>query len=99
MKITYEFDTMSEDYDLSEHEIIKQSTNFYVALVRIQDTIRSWVKYNSCPIIDEHTFYWDDLSEEKKAFYKENKIPDIDKMAEEIYGVIDSAGVNMDKIN
>lgn len=98
MKVIYEFNTMDENYDRSEHEMYKQSFNMMIALSRIEDELRSWRKWESYPIIDEYSEYWNDLSEEKKKIYLDNKTPDIDKMIDKIYNIIRDAGVRMEEM-
>ena len=98
MKVIYEFNTLDENYDRSEHEMYKQAFNMMIAIYRIQDQLRDWVKWDSYPIINEYTEYWDDLSEDKKKFYKEHKIPDIDKLVDAIYNIIEDAGVRMEEM-
>ena len=98
MKVTYEFNTTDENYDRSEHEMYKQAFNMMIALSRIEDEIRSWRKWESYPIIDEYSDFWNDLSEEKKNFYKEHKTPDIDKIVDKIYDIISDAGVRMEEM-
>lgn len=98
MKVTYEFDTASEDYDYQEHEMYKQALNMAMALNKIFETWRSWVKYDAYPMINEYTEYWDDLDEEKKNFYLDHKIPDLDKMRGEMYEILQDTGVNLEKM-
>ena len=97
MIVKYIFNTASEDYDYHEHEMYKQAFDTAHALSEIQDKMRSWLKYDATPIVDERSFFWEDLTEEKKRFYKENKIPDVDKMTDEIYEIIGD-NVNMEKM-
>ena len=98
MKITYEFDTQSENYDKSEHLRIEQSLNMMLALSRIQDRLRDWLKWDSYPIINEYTKYWNELDEDRKQYCTEHKVADIDKIADEIYNIIDEAGVRLDEM-
>ena len=98
MKVTYEFDTNSENYSLTEHEMFKQALNMCVALGKIQDLMRSWYKYDNYPICNEYSDFWEYLTEERKQFYKENKIPDIGRMTQEVYDCINDSGVNMEKL-
>ena len=97
MIVKYEFNTASEDYDRAEYEMYKQAPDMAHALFEIDNRMRSWLKYNQCPMINETSFFWEDLTEEKKQFYKEYQIPDIDKMTDEIYDII-RENVNMEKM-
>lgn len=98
MKVKYEFDTMDENYDRSEHEMYKQSFNMMIALSHIEDELRSWRKWDSYPVVDEYSEYWDVLPEDRKEFYKNNKTPDIDKIVDRIYDIIEDAGVRMEEM-
>ena len=97
MIVQFTFDTASENYDSHELEVHKQALDMACALSEIQDKMRSWLKYDAVPYVDESTFFWDDLSEERKQFYKENKVPDVDRMTDEIYDII-GEHVNMEKM-
>lgn len=46
MKITYEFDTTTENYDRYEHERINKSLDMALALYDIDSKIRGWRKYD-----------------------------------------------------
>lgn len=97
MIIKYIFNTASEEYDAQEHEMYKQAFSSAHALYEIQNRLRSWTKYDDYPIVNENSFFWEDLTEEEKKKYKNNKIPDIDKMVEEINEIIND-NVDMEKI-
>ena len=98
MKITYEFDTQSENYDRTEQARVEQSFNMMIALSRIQDRLRDWLKWDSYPVINEYTEYWNDLNEDQRKYCTEHKVADIDKIADEIYNIIDEAGVRLDEM-
>ena len=97
MKIEFKFNTDSENFSYNELEMYKQAEDSALALFEIQNRLRAWLKYDQVPYVDENTFYWSDLTEEKKQFYKEHKFPDVDKMVEEINAII-SKNVNMEKM-
>lgn len=46
MKITYEFDTASENFDRYEYERINKSLDMALALHDIDSKIRGWRKYD-----------------------------------------------------
>jgi hypothetical protein len=46
MKITYEFDTTSENFDRYEYERIRKSLDMALALYDIDSKIRGWRKYD-----------------------------------------------------
>ena len=97
MIIQYTFNTESENFSYHELETYKQAQDMACALNEIKEKMRSWLKYDQVPYVDENTFFWNDLSDEKKQFYRENKIPDVDKMTDEIYDIINE-NVNMEKM-
>lgn len=97
MKVKFEFDTGDENFSYHELEMYKQAEDLAHALFEIQNRMRGWLKYDDIPYIDEKTFFWDDLTEEKKQFYREHKIPDIDRMVDEIKNIINE-NVNMEKM-
>ena len=88
MKVKFEFGTDDERFSYHELEMYKQAEDSARALYEIQNKMRGWLKYGQIPYIDEHTFFWDDLTEKKKQFYKNHKIPDIDRMVDEINAII-----------
>ena len=97
MKIKLEFDTGDENFSYHELEMYKQAEDSAHALFEIQNRMRGWSKYDDVPYIDEKTFFWDDLTEENKQFYREHKIPDVDRMVDEINNIINE-NVNMEKM-
>ncbi len=97
MKVKFEFDSESENFSYHELEMYKQAEDSAHALSEIKDKMRSWLKYDQIPYVDENSFFWDDLTEEEKQKYKENKIPDVDKMTDEIYAIINE-NVSMEKM-
>lgn len=46
MKITYEFDTMSENFDRYEYRRISKALDMALALYDIDSKIRGWIKYD-----------------------------------------------------
>ena len=97
MKVKFEFNSDNESFSYHELEMYKQAEDSARALYEIQNKMRSWLKYNQLPYIDEYSFFWEDLTEEKKQFYRDNKIPDVDKMTDEINAIINE-NVNMEKM-
>ena len=97
MKVKFEFSTDDESFSYHELEMYKQAESSAHALFEIQNRMRAWLKYDGIPYIDESTFFWDDLSDEDKQYYKEHKVPDVDKMTDEINNIINE-NVNMEKM-
>ena len=97
MKVIFEFDTDSENFSPAELEMHFQAWHLVHCIDEIREKMRSWTKYDQTPIVNESTFFWEDLTEEKKQFYKEHKIPDVDKMTDEIYDIINQ-NVNMERL-
>ena len=56
MKIIFQFDTNDENFSYHELEMYKQAESSVRALSEIQDKMRSWIKYDQTPIVDENTF-------------------------------------------
>ena len=97
MKVKFEFNSDDESFSYHELEMYKQAEDSARALYEIQNKMKSWLKYNQLPYINEYSFFWEDLTEEKKQFYRNNQIPDVDKMTDEINGIINE-NVNMEKM-
>ena len=68
MKVTFEFDTLSENFDHSELERIKQVDNLTSALYEITSLIREWYKYdsrNAIPVEEISEKVWDIINEKR----------------------------------
>lgn len=66
MKVIYEFNTDSENYDRYEHETYKQAPQMLVALGNITNTLRSYYKYDdrgSVPIDEFYEKLWDCITD------------------------------------
>jgi len=67
MKVIFEFDTCSEDFDRSELERVKNADKMAYTLSKITDQLRSWYKYDergSIPIDEVHEKIWNIIEEE-----------------------------------
>ena len=106
MKITFEFDTESENFDNTELEAYKQAPHLVRALADICDKLRSWDKWDSFPKkqkIEDNEFFSGD---ECYKNYKEDTNSYIEKypeamadpyeMCEEIWDILRENNVNME---
>lgn len=57
MKITYEFDTQSENYDPHELWLMQNSHLMWLALCQMKSQFRDWVKYRENPNISTEEVY------------------------------------------
>lgn len=80
MKITYVFDTSDED-DVSEHDVFKQSKDMYLALWDLKNLMRSLTKYESI----------DNCSTSKMT-----KDGVIDKLVEAFYDILEEYKLDLD---
>ena len=97
MKVRFEFDTDDENFSQAELEAHYQAWRLVHCISEIQDRLRSWLKYDACPRVDEYSHFWNMLSDEQKKFYAEERVPDLDKMTDEIYDIIND-NVNMEHL-
>lgn len=107
MKITFEFDTDSENFDNTELEACKQANKLVRTLNDITECIRSWEKWESYPkkrkIAEDNVFFSGD---ERYQNYKEDTNSYIEKypeamadpyqMCEEIWDILRENNVNME---
>lgn len=66
MKIIYEFDTTSDDFDRFEKYRIDKSFDMAMALWDLDNKIRSWRKYDdreSIPVGEISQAFWDIMEE------------------------------------
>ena len=66
MKIIYEFDTTSDDFDRFEKYRIDKSLDMAMALWDLDNKIRSWRKYDdreSIPVGEISQAFWDIMEE------------------------------------
>lgn len=67
MKVTFQFDTESENFDNYELERHYQADNMAYCLNEITNQIRSWYKYDereNIPVDEIHTKIWDIIQQE-----------------------------------
>ena len=106
MKVIFEFDTDSENFDNTELEAYKQAPHLVRALADICDKLRSWDKWDSFPKkqkIEDNDFFSGD---ERYKNYKEDtnnyieKYPEVMadpyEMCEEIWDILRENNVNME---
>ena len=68
MKVTFEFDTLSENFDHSELERLKQADNLTSVLYDITSQIRQWYKYDSrgaIPVEEISEKIWNIINEKQ----------------------------------
>lgn len=66
MKVTFEFDTESENFDGCELERHYQANNMALCLHEITNQMRSWYKYDereTIPVDEIHQKIWDIIQE------------------------------------
>lgn len=66
MKVIFEFDTDSENFNNCELEQVKQADKMARTLSEITDQLRSWYKYDtrgSIPIDEIHEKIWEIIKE------------------------------------
>lgn len=97
MIIQFTFDTNNENFSYHELEMYKQAEDSAHALSEIKDRMRAWLKYDDIPYVNEDSFFWNNISDAEKQYYKEHKVPDVDKMTDQIYDIINE-NVNMEKM-
>lgn len=67
MKITFEFNTVNDEFDRTELEAHMQAEKMAFCLSKITDQIRSWYKYDNretIPVDEIHEKLWDIISSE-----------------------------------
>jgi len=67
MKITFEFDTSSKDFDSSELERIKNANKMAHALYEIANKVRSWINYDEREYISKEEIsdsIWDIIKDD-----------------------------------
>lgn len=57
MKVTYEFDTQSENYDPHELWLLQSSHLMWLALCQMKSQFRDWAKYRENPNISTGEVY------------------------------------------
>lgn len=64
MKVTYEFDTDSENFNSCEFEQYKSANDMAAALWELQEAIRTWYKYDPSDLTPDalHDTFYDILS-------------------------------------
>lgn len=66
MKVTFEFDTSSENFDKYELERHYQCNDLADCIARITDQLRNWIKWDereSIPTDEIHKKIWDIIEE------------------------------------
>lgn len=67
MKVKFEFDTESENFDMQELERHYQADKMAYCLSRITDQLRNWIKWDgreTIPVDEVHEKIWDIIQEE-----------------------------------
>lgn len=103
MKVMFEFDTNSEDFDRNELETIQQAQHLASALFEIQEKVHSWAKHGCFPRMREqepidYVSGSEEYCKEINEFIKKHDIPDIYAIEDEINDIIIENGIDMERL-